>query len=77
MITDKNTAWMKEFLLGLCEKAEDKGTVEEIVDSFKKLWRVVRATEQNPYPRSPRLTEAIEAIKPPPKPPSGFNDRGS
>ena len=68
MITEKQTSWLKEFLLGLCENTEDRQEVEEIVDSFRKLWRVALAAEQNPYPRSPRLKEALESVKAPIRP---------
>ncbi len=68
MIQEKSHAWLKEFLLGLCTKKEDRNDVDDIVDSFQKLWRVAKAAEKNPYPRSPRLNEALSAIKDPEQP---------
>ena len=65
MISDHQISWLKEFLLGLCDNAADRSEMEEIVDTFRKLWRVAKAAEQNPYPRSPRLIEAIAATKGP------------
>lgn len=64
MITDHQLAWLREFLEGLCNTAADRSEVEEIVDTFRKLWMVAKAAEKNPYQRSPRLAEALAAIKP-------------
>ena len=65
MIQEKQLSWLSEFLKALCEKPEDRYEVNEIVDTFKKLWHVAQAAQKNPYPRSPRLTEALAAIKGP------------
>jgi hypothetical protein len=65
VITDHQLAWMKEFLEGLCETPEERGQVKEIVDTFRKLWVIAKASKHNPYARSPRLSEALAAIEPP------------
>ena len=64
MIEDKQMGWLKEFLRRICESPEDQIEAEDIVDTFRKLWVVAKASEQNPYPRSPRLMEALAALKP-------------
>ncbi len=63
MIRNENLRWAREFLLDLCEKNTDKDEVNEIMDSMRKLWHVAKAAEMNPYPRSPRLAEALASIK--------------
>lgn len=65
MIRDRQITWLKEFLSGICVTEADRAEVEEIVDTFRKLWRVALAAAQNPYKQSPRLTEALDAIKEP------------
>jgi len=65
MREQKELSWMEEFLLRLCDNPADRAEVAEIVDTFRKLWRVAKAAEQNPYPRSPKLSEALASIKEP------------
>jgi len=65
MIQENQIGWLKDFLFGLCVSPEDKKDMEEIIETFRKLWRATHAAEQNPYPRSPRLDEALASIKPP------------
>lgn len=65
MIRNENLSWVREFFIGLCDNDADKAEVHEIVESLRKLWHVAKAAEQNPYPRSPRLQEALESIKEP------------
>jgi len=68
MIQDDQLAWLKEHLLFLAVSDADRQSALEIVETVKKLWHVVKACEKNPYPRSPRLTEALEATKIPTSP---------
>ncbi len=63
VIRNENIRWLREFLLDLCEKDADKAEVQDIVDSVRKLWHVAKAAEQNPYPRSPRLKEALASVR--------------
>jgi hypothetical protein len=65
VIRNENISWVREFLTDLCEKDADKAEVKVIVESLRKLWRVAKAAEQNPYPRSPRLQEALDSIRKP------------
>lgn len=67
MIDEKQIGWLKEFLFSVCVEEVDRNEVDEILDTFRKLWVIAHASIQNPYPRSPRLTEALGAIKAPPR----------
>ncbi len=64
MITNHQRAWMKEFLMSLCESEVARRNVEEILETVRKLWHVAQAAKENPYQQSPKLKEALEAIKP-------------
>jgi len=63
VIDEKQIGWAREFLHDLCNTSVERQEVDAIINTFRKLWVVVKASEQNPYPRSPRLEEALKAIK--------------
>lgn len=63
MIDNHQLAWMKEFLLELCNSEDDKMNALEIFLSMRKLWHVAIAAKENPYPRSAKLEEALASIK--------------
>jgi len=62
MIKDNQISWLKEFLHEHCETEIDHQNADDIADTFDKLWRVAKTAEKNPYPRSPRLKEALAAV---------------
>jgi hypothetical protein len=65
VITEKSAGWLKEYLRERCLTDVDRSNADEIIDTFRKLWTLAKACEENPYPRSPRLKEALAVIKKP------------
>ena len=65
MITENQSAWLKEFLYSICQTDVDRNEIPEILETFRKLWHVAKAAKENTYQRSPRLMEALAAIKEP------------
>ena len=65
MVDDKQLGWLKDFLRARCKDPEDRESVDDIVNTLRKLWVVARASEQNPYQRSPRLEEALATVRKP------------
>jgi len=68
MIEEHQLAWFKEFLNDHDLSAADRHEVNEMIITIRKLWHVAKAAHANPYPRSPRLKEALAAIEKPPRP---------
>ena len=68
MIEEHQLVWFKEFLNDHDLSEADRNEVHEIMVTIRKLWHVAKAAHANPYPRSPRLTEALAAIEKPKRP---------
>jgi len=65
MIEEKQLGWFKEFLFSHNLSEADRNQVNEMMITIRKLWHVAKAARSSPYPRSPRLSEALAAIDKP------------
>jgi len=62
MLYHDQLPWLREFLLKHCDNPSDHAEIRDILYTFQKLWKVARSARLNPYPRSPRLIEALKTV---------------